>query len=61
MREHPSHSLETYVDGRLAGMKFVYVADAATFPTLPAKNHSFTIMANAMRIADAVRLSLGAR
>jgi choline dehydrogenase-like flavoprotein len=29
----------------------VYMADSATFPTLPAQNHSFTIMANAYRVA----------
>ena len=30
----------------------VYIADAATFSPLPAKNHSFTMMANAMRVAE---------
>ena len=28
------------------------VADAATFPFLPAKNHTLTLMANAVRLAD---------
>jgi len=30
----------------------VYVVDASSFPLLPAKNLSLTIMANAMRIAS---------
>jgi choline dehydrogenase-like flavoprotein len=29
----------------------VYITDSSTFPSLPAQNHSFTIMANAYRIA----------
>ncbi len=41
-------------NGRLAGTRGVFVADAANFPVLPSKNHSFTMMANAMRIADHV-------
>jgi choline dehydrogenase-like flavoprotein len=31
----------------------VFLADASTFPFLPAKNLTFTLMANASRIADA--------
>jgi choline dehydrogenase-like flavoprotein len=31
----------------------LFVADGATFPFLPAKNITFTLMANAVRIADA--------
>lgn len=46
-------------DGRLAGHRAVFVADAATFPTLPAKNLTFTAMANAMRIADRAVEALG--
>lgn len=38
--------------GRLWGTKRVYVADSASFPVLPAKNMSFGMMANAMRIAS---------
>jgi choline dehydrogenase-like flavoprotein len=30
------------------------VADGATFPFLPAKNLTFTLMANAVRVAEAV-------
>jgi choline dehydrogenase-like flavoprotein len=32
----------------------LFVVDGATFPFLPAKNITFTLMANAARIADAV-------
>jgi hypothetical protein len=46
---------ETYPNGRLSGSKAVYVVDGACFPTLPAKNLSFTMMANALRIATGVR------
>lgn len=58
MRETPEHRYETGSDGRLFGTRAVYAADAATFPTLPSKNHTFTIMANAMRIAEHVSRSL---
>jgi choline dehydrogenase-like flavoprotein len=37
--------------GLLSGAKRIYIADSACFPTLPAKNLTFTIMANAMRIS----------
>lgn len=43
---------QTYPDGRLFNTENVYVIDGAVLPTIAAKNHSFTIMANAMRIAD---------
>lgn len=36
--------------GRVKGLSGVVVADASTFPDLPAKNHTFTAMANAHRI-----------
>jgi choline dehydrogenase-like flavoprotein len=39
--------------GRLSGSHRVYVADSACFSALPAKNMSFGMMANAMRIATA--------
>jgi len=51
MRQRPLEKYETHVNGRLHAMQNVYVADGAVFPVLPAKNLSFTIMANAMRIA----------
>jgi len=43
---------QLYPDGRLHGTRAVYVVDGACFPRLPAKNLTFTIMANAMRIAS---------
>jgi choline dehydrogenase-like flavoprotein len=38
--------------GRLNRCRHVYVVDASSFPVLPAKNLSLTIMANAMRVAS---------
>jgi choline dehydrogenase-like flavoprotein len=46
---------QTDPDGRLEGTKRVFVADGAVFPALPAKNLTFTIMANAMRVASGIR------
>ncbi|HEY5999690.1 MAG TPA: GMC oxidoreductase [bacterium] len=46
---------ETGVDGRLGGSARVFVVDGACVPTLPAKNLTFTIMANAARIAALAR------
>jgi choline dehydrogenase-like flavoprotein len=46
---------QLYPDGRLFGTRAVYVADGACFPHLPAKNLTFTIMANAMRIASGLK------
>lgn len=37
--------------GELAGASRIYVIDGASLPYLPAKSHTFTIMANADRIA----------
>ncbi len=54
MRESPGR-YQLYPDGRLQGTRNVYVADGACFPRLPAKNLTFTIMANAMRIASRIR------
>jgi GMC oxidoreductase len=51
MRKQPIEKYETHVNGRLHAMKNVFVVDGAVFPVLPAKNLSFTIMANAMRVA----------
>jgi len=41
-------------DGRLEGTQRVYVCDGACLPRLPAKNHTYTVMANAHRIASAI-------
>jgi hypothetical protein len=49
MRRDPG-PYETAPDGRLGTTRHVYVADAASFPSLPSKNLTFTIMANAQRI-----------
>ena len=49
---------ETSVNGLLAGSKHVYVVDAANFSSLPSKNHTFTIMANSMRIAHQLNREL---
>ncbi len=54
MQESPG-PYQLYPDGRLYGTRAVYVADGACFPRLPAKNLTFTIMANAMRIASRIR------
>jgi hypothetical protein len=58
MRERPERRYETNRNGLLNGTKAVYVGDAAAFPRLPAKNLTFTIMANALRIGRAVRVDL---
>ncbi|HMC56150.1 MAG TPA: GMC oxidoreductase [Gemmatimonadaceae bacterium] len=51
---HAPRDLETGADGRLAGTRAVHLVDGSTFPYLPAKGLTFTIMANANRIADLV-------
>jgi choline dehydrogenase-like flavoprotein len=48
-REHTSTP-----EGRLRGFTNVLVVDGATFPSLPAKNLTFTLMANAARVAAAL-------
>ena len=44
---------QCWPDGRLAGTERIYVADSAGFSDLPAKNMSFGMMTNAMRVAEA--------
>jgi choline dehydrogenase-like flavoprotein len=51
MRHDPG-PFETHVDGRLWDKRRVRVLDGSVLPSLPAKNHSLTMMANAARIAD---------
>lgn len=46
---------QTDTNCRLHGGQRVFIADAASFPRLPSKNLTFTIMANAMRVADHVK------
>jgi choline dehydrogenase-like flavoprotein len=57
MKERPER-YQTDRDGRLFGTRRVYIADGASFSALPAKNLTFTIMANAMRIARGIRGAL---
>lgn len=52
MRASPGR-YECYPDGRLTGSQRVYIADSACFSALPAKNMSFGMMCNAMRVAEA--------
>jgi choline dehydrogenase-like flavoprotein len=61
MSQDPTLPYRTDSQGRLACAGRVHVADAAVFPELPAKNHTFTVMAVAMRVADAVADELGGR
>lgn len=46
-REHTCRA-----DGSVRGFRGLYVADGAGFPWLPAKNVTFTLMANAVRLAS---------
>jgi len=41
--------------GKLIGYKNIYIVDASNFTKLPAKNLTYTIMANAMRIASNIK------
>lgn len=52
MSDNPGR-YECHPDGRLSGAHGVHVIDGACFSALPSKNLTFTIMANAMRIAEA--------
>lgn len=58
MTERPSRYYECDADGRLGGDGNIHVIDGACFSSLPAKNLTFTIMANAMRIAERALRSL---
>ena len=58
MKARPSGPYETDAHGRLNGTRRVRVVDGAVFPALPSKNHTFTIMAGAMRIARHLRENL---
>jgi choline dehydrogenase-like flavoprotein len=44
--------LTTAASGRSHDFENLYLVDGATFPFLPAKNITFTLMANAVRVAD---------
>ena len=41
-------------EGRVRPFENLYAVDGSGFPSLPAKNLTFTLMANAVRIADAL-------
>lgn len=56
MRPDPKHG-EADLDGQIAGLPGVYVADGAALPCLPTKSHTLALMANAHRIAT--RLARG--
>jgi ferredoxin len=49
MSDHPSRG-QTDVLGEVAGLPGVHVVDGACLPSLPAKAHTLTVMANADRI-----------
>jgi len=59
MRAEPRSPYECDAAGRLHGEPGVYVVDGAAFPVLPAKNFSFTMMANAMRISAGIAAAMG--
>lgn len=59
MRQQPDKKYECDANGLLNHFKKVYLADASLFPELPAKNHTFTLMANAMRIAEQLKKKMG--
>lgn len=52
MRATPKTSYEVDSNCRFSWAPRVTLADASTFPVLPAKNHSFMLMANAYRVAQ---------
>ena len=54
MRKNPM-PLETHIDCRLWNSKRIRVIDGSVLPSLPSKNISLTIMANAARVADHVK------
>ena len=47
--------LTTTPQGRSRDYPNLFVVDGSTFPILPAKNPTFTLMANAVRIAEALK------
>jgi choline dehydrogenase-like flavoprotein len=55
MRSNPGRPYETDRNGLLFGSRNVYIGDSATFPRLPSKNLTLTIMANALRIGSHIK------
>lgn len=58
MRANPRGPYECDRFGRLVGCPQVWIADGAALPALSAKNHTLTLMANAMRVAHHACTSL---
>jgi hypothetical protein len=56
MRARPRSDLETDVLGRPFGWRRIYLVDGACLPSIPAVPSTFTIMANAHRIASEAEL-----
>jgi choline dehydrogenase-like flavoprotein len=54
MQKNPSH-YQTDKNGKLHGTQRIYITDGACFTELPAKNLTFTIMANALRISRVIK------
>lgn len=52
MVAHPDREYQCDKQGELFNEPGVHVVDGSLFSSLPSKNNSFTMMANAMRIAD---------
>ena len=46
-------------NGEVKGFEGLFVADGSVLPTLPAKSHTFTVMANAHRIGVGLAHRLG--
>jgi hypothetical protein len=59
IRERAGERFTTRDDGRLWAAPHVYVGDSAGWRHLPAKGLTFTIMANALRVAQHVLRDLG--
>jgi choline dehydrogenase-like flavoprotein len=56
MQKQPSGDFSSDLLGRVGPWRNVHIVDAAVFPTVPATTFTFTVMANAHRIAtDALR------
>ncbi len=54
MKRRTSSDYESSMDGELHNEPGIYIADGSPFSNISSKNLSFTIMANAMRIADRI-------
>jgi choline dehydrogenase-like flavoprotein len=59
LREAGDEPFATLPDGRLRGAPRVFVGDSSTWRHLPAKGLTFTLMANAIRVAEHLLRDLG--